>query len=885
MKVQNPSRWSLKLLKWFCPDKLYEGIEGDLLEQFDEEVKTLGLRRARRKFSWSVIRFIHPSILLRNRVKKFKYIHMGMYRSHLLVAFRSMKRYKFYSFINIFGLALAVAFVFLSFLFVNKELRYDRFHENQSIYRLISQVRNAKTQETEFAGRQSAVLSIPLAPDLAAGTPSITRYSRIASNSGTVLRKQTPYQETLHFVDVDFFSMFSFPILSGGADALDKPNSVVLSSEKATKYFGASDPIGQTLEILLNDSSQLFLVTAVVDSKSEQSSIQFDMLVPFETFKVVAPGSMTSYNTASVEAYVVFENPDVANGISPVLTSAIDKLNKDDDTILEIGIQPMTDIHLEPEISGNAVNMNPQKLYIISALAFLVLLVAIINFITLSTSHSLKRLKEMGLRKTLGAFKGQIQRQLIVESFFVSFLAGLLGMGLAYLATPYFNQLLEISLVFQVELISMAFVFFIALLIALVSGAIQAFILIKHKPVDALKGIGVAAKKDSLLNQALLVLQFALSITLIIGTLVIRSQMNYIQNKDIGYDKERLVEIGMQSSPDIVASQNLLNRFRQELQKDARILAVSASMNSFQEPWTQFGIRQEDESVEQVYFNKIDGDYVETMGIELTRGVDFESNSSNVNKILVNEALVKHFGWEDPLSEQIPGKNYSSNHQIIGVFKDFHFSTLHNKIEPLALSVHKEAILGGVTGLSTYVWPINMYTIVLRVGSGDLGSILQFVESKWEEVNPEQPFVYSFVDDVLAKNYEEEVRWQKVIDSASIFSIIIAWLGLLGLTRLSVQKRVKEIGIRKVLGSSVASVATLLSRKFLLLIVISNLIAWPVAWVLAEKWLEDFTYRTTIGASLFLLSGLAVLLVALASVGYQSLRAANSNPVDSLKCE
>ncbi|MEP5610962.1 MAG: FtsX-like permease family protein [Cyclobacteriaceae bacterium] len=883
--MQTPSRWSSKLLKWFCPDKLYEGIEGDLLEQFEKDAQSGGLRAARRRFSWSVIRFFHPSILLRNKFKQLNNAGMGMYKSHLLVAYRSMMKHKFYSFINIFGLAMAVAFVFLSFLFVNKELGYDQFHENDSIYRLFSQVRNATTEETEFSGRRSAIVSIPLASDMAGQTPSISMYSRVASNSGTVLQDQTPYQETIHFVDPDFLSMFSFPILSGSSNALDNPNTVVLSQESARKFFGSTDPMGKTLEITFNDSSQLFLVTGLVDNLAEQSSINFDLLVPFETFATVAGRSMNSYRTASIEAYVIFENPDVSKGLSPVLTSAVSKFTSDDDTILEIGIQPMTDVHLQPEIGGNAGTVNPKKLYTMSLLAFLVLMVAIINFITLSTSHSLKRLREMGLRKTLGAFKGQMRGQLILESFFVSFLAGLLGMGLAYLVTPYFNQLLEMSLVFAIDLISVAFVFAIALLIASVSGAIQSLVLIKYKAVDALKGTNVAVKKDSLLNQSLLVLQFALSITLIIGTLVIRAQMNFIQNKDLGYDKERLVEIGMQSPSDIASSQNLLNRFRQELEKDTRILSVSASMNSFREPWTQFGIRQVDETVEQVFFNKIDGKYVKTMGIELTRGVDFDANSSNKSKVLVNEALVKHFGWEDPLSEQIPGKNYTSNHQIIGVFKDFHFSTLHDKIEPLALSVEGGAIREGVTGLSTYVWPINLYTAVLRLGPGDLQGILHFVETSWGEVNPTQPFVYSFVDDVLAKNYEEEMRWQKVIDSASIFSIAIAWLGLLGLTKLSVQKRVKEIGIRKVLGSTVTDITSLLSKKFLLLIVISNAIAWPAAWLLSEKWLQDFTYRITISPIPFLLGGLGVLVVALASVGYQSLRAASSNPVDSLKCE
>ncbi len=883
MDDQNPSSWVMKLLKWFCPEELYEGIIGDFMEQFDEEVKSLGLGRARRRFNRNVFRLLHPTILLRNKIKQFNYLPMGMYKSHFLVAYRSMMKHRFYSFINIFGLAMAVAFVFLSFLFINQELRYDAFHTNKSIYRLYSQIR--ATEDQKILSDASAIISIPLVPDLASQVPSIASHSRLASNSATVLLGDTPYDESVHFVDKDFLSMFSFPIVHGLHNALEDPNSVVISTEHAIKYFGETDAIGKSIEITLNDSTRTYLVKGVVENMEQVSSIPFNILVPFETFRmVVSERAMTTYNTASIEGYVVFENTDVTRGISPLLSSAIEKETSDDHSFLEVGIQNMSDIHLDPDVIGNAKYTDPQKLYIIGGLAMLVLLVAMINYITLSTSHTLKRMKEVGLRKTLGAFKSQIRVQLIIESFSLSILAGAIGVGLAFVITPYFSQLLDLQLSFALDWIALAFIVLLALAIALISGSIQSILIIKHKLVDALKGT-IVLRKDSLLNQSLLVLQFSLSIMLIIGTLVVRTQMNYIQSKDLGYEQERLLEISMQNPADITSANNLLNRLRLELEKDARILGVSGSMNSFREPWTQFGFRQQDESVERVYFNKVEENYVKTMGIELVQGVDFDQNSENKGKILVNESLVKYFGWEDPLSEQIPGKYFTSSHQIIGVVKDFHYSTLHNKIEPLAISVDNEAILEGVTGLSTWVWPINMYTIELRVGPGDLGEIMNVVEAGWEVANPNQPFVYSFVDDVLAKNYEEESRWQKVTDSASAFSIIIAWLGLIGLTKLSMQKREKEIGIRKVLGSTVTNITTLLSRKFLILIIIANVVAWPLAWILSEKWLEDFTYRISLGPSLFLIGGVGVLLVALASVGYQSLRAAVSNPVDSLKCE
>ncbi len=885
MSNQSPASWAMTLLKWICPKKLQEGIVGDLLEQFEEEITTAGRARANKRFIWNVLRLLHPSILLRNQVKKLKYINMRMFRSHFLVAYRSMMKYKLYSFINVFGLSTGAWSVCVIFLFVNQRLSVDSFHENTSIYRIYSQFRNAEAEGTEYASERSAIISVPLTPELARQTPSITKFTRVASNSGTVVQNQTPYEEIVHFVDKDFLSIFSFPIISGSENSLNNPNTIVLSSEHATKYFGDVDPIGKTLELTLNDSTQIYEVTGVVMNMKHRASLQFDILVPFETFRLVAGNTMTSYTYSSIEGYVVFENPDVLKGISPVLTSAIARESENDARVQEIGIQPLSEIHIETDIEGNAEDTDLQKLRIVSALGSLILLVAIINFITLSTSHTLKRLREVGLRKTLGAFKTQIGIQFITESFFVSALAGMIGLAMAYWTAPYFSQVFQVPFVFVLDSSAIIFVLLLITFIALVSGGIQSILLTRYKPVDAIRGTNMVMRKDSILNQSLVVLQFTLSTMLIIGTLVMKTQMEYIQNKDLGYDKERLLEIGMQSPSDITASNNLLNRFRLELDKDPRILSVSAAMNSFKEPWTRFEIRQEDDTEEEIYFNKVDEKYVKTMGMKIVRGADFEENSSNSTKILVNEAMVRHFEWEDPLSEQIPGVNYSSNHQIIGVVKDFHYGTLHEEIEPLVLSVDADAIIGGVTGLATYVWPINMYTIVLRIGPGDLGQVLAHIEDTWTESNPGQPFVYSFVDDVLAKNYTEEARWQKMIDLGSIFSLLIAWLGLLGLTKLSVQKRVKEIGIRKVLGSSVSGISKMLSRKFLLLLVLSNVIAWPLAWLVTQRWLEQFAYRITVGPLIFLAGGIGVLLVALSSVGYQSFKAAASNPVDALKCE
>ena len=883
---KRPPGWAIRFLEWFCPDELLEGILGDILEQYEEDAQVFASRKAKRKFVWNVLRFFHPAILFRNHLS-VNLIHMGMLKSHLLVAFRSMKKYKFYTAINILGLSFAIGFVFLSFLFIQKEMAVDQFHsQKDSIYRLYHKITNVETGE---ASNISAVTAIPLAKDLSADIPAIRQFTRHGSSSGTVRTNNTPFAELITFVDTGFLKMFDFPLLKGDINtALNQPNSVILTKENAIKFFGDSNPIGQSLLIDLGDTTLNAQVSGLIDARQDQSSIPFGILLPFEQFKAVIPSHMfTSYQVSLVENYILFDQDLPENEIEAQLTAAIQKYAPPKERRTELGVQPLSKIHLEDEVIGNAQYTSPQKLYIMIALALLVLIIATINFITLSTSHGLNRMKEMGLRKTLGALKRQLSGQLIIEAIFISLIASFFGLLIANLLTPTFASLVESSVQFSLDLPNILFLLSITLLIGLIAGFFQAIVLVKYKASQTLKGNFKLSGSKSWFNQSLVVVQFSLSVLLIIGAICIWNQMRYIQTKDLGFDQEKLLEISMENPSDPETAKLLLDRFRTESKKDHRILSVGASMNNSREPWTELKIEQQDGTQEAIYFNQVDPAYLETLEIELLSGAGFrESTSSESNGILVNEALVRHFGWEDPLSQQIPGKNLTEGHQILGVIKDFHFSSLHQGIEPLVLALDaNNTIASGITGLSTYVWPPNLYQLEVRIGDGEVKPIIDHLKEVWNRVNPNKEFVYHFVDEVLEAKYAEEKRWAKIINLGSFFAIGIAWLGLLGLMQLSVQKRTKEIGIRKVLGSSTTNVILLLSKKFLLLVAIGIIIAWPIGWLVISRWLQSFTYRIDLNPLWFIVAGLGVLLITFSSVGLQSLRAARSNPVEALRFE
>lgn len=880
-----PPKWSLAFLEWFCPDELLEGILGDLLEQLEADALQMSPRRARWAFRWNVIRLFHPSMLLRNHLN-LRIVNMGMFKSHLLVAGRNMRKQKFFSAINILGLSCAIAFVFLTFLFIRSERAFDQFHEQKaSIFRLSQNVINMETGQSR---QKSAVTAVPLARDLAAELPGIRRFSRFGSSSGTVYRADTPYDETMHFVDAGFLQMFDFPLREGTlAEALNEPTDLVISHEIAEKYFAGGPALGQSLEIGLNDTTITATVSGVVDARLQHSSLPFTFLLPIEQYKLlVSEETYQSYNYGLLENYIQLDPQATRATIEPQLSSAIEKYTPPDDVRVEYGLQPLTSIHLENEVTGNALYTSPQKLYFMLVLAVLVIGIAVINFITLSTSQALSRLKEIGVRKTLGALKGQLRRQLIMESFFVCLLSGLAGLGLARALAVPFGQLVDAPLPFTLGFTEVGFLLLLLLGIAGVTGRLQSAIIVRQHAYEALKRQVAFAGRRSWLNDGLIVLQFSISIMLIIGALSIRRQMQFVQHKDLGFDRERLLEISLGNTPDLATGRQLVDRFRELALQHPAIMQVSASMNNAREPWTKLIFDQNDGSKEAIFFNEVNENYLTTMGVELVAGSGFRPEARHDgNAILVNESLVRHFGWEHPLDEQIPGKAFTATHRIVGVVKDFHFSSLHHRIEPLIMALDVNAVASGITGLSTYVWPPNLYQLLVRIGPGELQPVLDQLRTEWQTLAPDKAFAYHFVDDVLEAQYAEELRWGRAMDWASIFAVGIAWLGLLSLMHLSVKKRTREIGIRKVLGSSTRGIISLLSQRFLLLVLLGSGVAWPVSWLLLQKWLQSFSYRIDPNPILFLLVGLGVLLLSLSSIGLQSLRAARANPVQALKFE
>ncbi len=884
-KEMDPPSWAVSFLHWFCPDELVEGIYGDLLEMYAEERANSDSRMAGRQFVLNAIRMFRPSIFLRNRFQ-LNIITMGMLKSHLLVALRTMKKHKFYSAINMIGLSLAIGFIFLVFLFVGNELAFDQFHSNKdSVYRVYRRLLNVETGQIE---NESAVTSVPLSRDLYEELASVEAFTRFGSNSAILRSGDLSYTEVVSFVDTGFLDMFDFPLLSGDrTSALDLPNAIILSKETAEKYFGKADPMNRIVTLEMGDSTAELMVTGIIDAKQNKSSLQFDLLVPFDKYAMDFPlDMMDSYQNSSIESYILMPSA-ISNAEKEMeLTKAIRRFASREDYKVELGIQPMSTLHLENEIVGNATYTNPLKVYILIGLALLVLLVAGINFITLSMGHAMNRVAEVGVRKVLGAMRGQLRRQFIIEALLMTVVSCLAGVLLARVSMPYFNEIVDSDVSFIMGFPEVRFVLLLMVIIGLISGVSQSMMLVRQDVSQALKGKITAFKKGDRFTHGLVVFQFALSIILIIVALGMHSQMRYIQNVELGFNKERLLEITMHSSSNKEAAGLLLNRFRDRAIDNKRIIAVSGAMNTFRSPWTSITIGQEDGTRESIYYNQIDPNYINTMGIELLEGKDFSHGvKGSANAILVNESLVDHFGWDDGIGKAIPGQNFEESPVITGVFKDYHFSSLHETIEPLILAIDEKTISRGITGISTYVWPPNLYQIIVRFGPGEIEPVIKHLENAWYAVNPDVEFVYHFVDEVIEAKYAEDKRWGKVTYLSSLFAIIVAWLGLLGLVRLTVDRKTREIGIRKVLGSTTEGVIALLSKKFLILIFIGNLIAWPIAWWLLDQWLQSFDYRITLHPLLFIASGAAVFVIVLASVSLQSLKAAMANPVESMRME
>jgi putative ABC transport system permease protein len=803
-----------------------------------------------------------------------------MLKNYLRIAQRYLLRYKTYTAINIVGLAVGVTCCILIMLFVRSEFSYDRWnHKAARTYRLWEKVKFPDQEIT------TAVTELPAGPTIAASFPAVEATSRVYVFNTLVKRGNTSFNEGITVVDSSLFRIFDFRLGQGDREhPFPGMRSVLLTPQLAQKYFGAQNPIGQPLELQLGDSLQLFTVGGIVQPAPEESSVKFGMLISFENEKsLFSPRMLTSWFNVFTETYILLKEgaraADVEKGFPAMMKQ---QLGKDYSGNVVQHLQPLTAIHLDTQVGGVYQPSNdPKYSYIIASIGVLILLVACINFITLSVGRSTTRAIEVGVRKALGAERRQLIAQFWGEALLLTVVSVGGGFVLALSLLPSFNQLIDRHLVFHPDILTMGFFTVLTIVIAAVAGSYPAFILSGFRPVEVLKGkLSMGNAKGGWLRKGLVVGQFLASIVLLIGTLLIHKQMDFLQSKDLGFNKNQLIIVPTNKGR--AAGYALAKLYMGELNKYPQVTASAVSTFSFAESgWASLGFSDQRKQYHTIQYNEVDHRFVEAMQIKMVQGRSFAANSATDtnNSILVNEALVKEYGLKDPV-----GKRFGVyTQQIVGVMKDFNYESLHTTVKPLVFSLKFDTIArqGTDVSLANETQP----RISIRMKGGNLQDNIQLLKKAWAAVAPRQEFQYRFLDQTIEKAYAQEQKSSAMVRIASGLSIFIACMGLFGLATLAVNRRTKELGVRKVLGAGTFRLVRLLSYDFIVLVIIAAVAAVPIsAWAI-HRWLADFAYRTEMSWWVFAGAGLAAVVIALATISAQTIRAANANPADSLRTE
>lgn len=803
-----------------------------------------------------------------------------MLKNYLLIAQRYLLRYKSYTAINVLGLAVGIACCVLIMLFVRSEFSYDRWNSKAArTYRLWQRV---KIQDQEFS---TAIMPLPAGPQVAANFPAVEASCRVYGYNSVVKSHNTTFNENITMVDTSFFRLFDLSLERGNRERpFPDPHTLLLTPALAKKYFGDRDALGQKMEVSVGDSLQLFTVAGIVQPAPEESSIRFGLMIPYTNEQAMfSPRMQTSWFNVFTETYVLLKDghraADVEQALPAFLQQQMGKYYTKDGVIIHL--QPLTAIHLDPSIpGGNQPTSDPKYSYILGTIGALILLVACINFITLSVGRSTTRAIEVGVRKALGAQRRQLIAQFWGEALLLTLLAMMLGFGIALALLDPFNTLIARHLQWQLDGWSIGFCFALTIVIAAVAGSYPAFILSGFRPVEVLKGKIGKTNNAGFFRKSLIVGQFAASIVLLIGTLAIGKQMNYLQGKDLGFNKEQVVIVP--TNLNRKAGYELARLYLRELDKYPQVAASSVSTFSFAEtPWVDLGFTDNKKQYHTIQYNEIDRRFVKAMQIQILQGRDLSGNNpaDTNNSILVNETLVKEFGLKDPVGQRFG----VFSQRIVGVMKDFNYESLHTKVRPVVMSLQYDTIARQTSDQSHANAPQPRISVRLR--AGDLAGNIELLKKAWTAVAPRKEFEYHFLDDRIAAAYEAEQKSASVVRIASALSIFIACMGLFGLATLTVSRRTKELGVRKVLGAGTFRLVRLLSKDFIALVGIAAVIAIPVAAWGMKAWLADFAYQTELSWWIFAVAGLAAVAIALVTISFQTIRAANANPADSLRTE
>jgi putative ABC transport system permease protein len=810
-----------------------------------------------------------------------------MFRNFLKVALRNLWKNKAFSAINIIGLSVGLAVCLLIVLYVKDELSYDKYNaQAENIYRIDADISFNGTQFT------SAASQAPIAPTLMKDFPQVVQYTRLR-NFGDILVKKDNQNIPNHnavFADSTFFQVFSIPMIEGNRlTALNEPNSIVIDETTARKYFNSTHVLGKTLYV---DNSVTCKITGVMADIPPQSHFHFSFIRPmhdtyhddqtdwlsnnYASFVLVRPGVTKASLQKAVDATI---NNYLVKQLDQFLHMNANDLKKSGNHFV-YPVMPLTDIHLHSNKSYEfEANGNITYVYIFSLIAIFILLIACVNFMNLSTARSANRAKEVGIRKVAGSLRSNLITQFLIESVLTSFLSLVLAIGIAALLLPLFNQLAGK----QMSVLTLFSTWLLPVLIALIivvgciAGSYPAFYLSSFEPVQVLKGSIAKGFKNSWLRSGLVVFQFFISISLIIGTIVIYNQLTYIQSREIGYNRDQVLVIN-----NTYALDKNIKTFRQDMLKISGVRSASITGSLPTETAHSQNGWFKDPTLDAKQVNiltdfYVDQNYIPTMSMQMAAGRNFSTNFlTDSNAVIVNETAAKLLGFKNPLNETLyRPSGYASNgafnskaFHIIGVVKDFNFSSMHDKVGPLIIELND-----------------NWGRVVVRINTKNIPALISEVEKKWNSMGPGQPFNYSFLDADFNKIYDAEQRTGKLFITFAVFAIFIACLGLFGLVTYAAEQRIKEIGVRKVLGASVGEIVAMISKDFIKLVLIAFVIAFPIAWWMMNEWLQSFAYRINISWWVFALAGTLTIAIALITVSFQAIKAAIANPVTSLRSE
>jgi ABC-type antimicrobial peptide transport system permease subunit len=799
-----------------------------------------------------------------------------MLKNYLKVAIRNIYKNKIYSFINVIGLAVGLAGFILITILIKNELSYDTFHkQSDRIYRVV------EIQNQDNIGKiKVAVTMGPLAKAMKDYFAGVENSARMVPSPPIFCKIGVKgfYEKDVSFADPSVFDVLTIPFIEGNQKtALVSPFSIVLTKSAANKYFGNEDPLGKTLTISGIFGTEDYNITGVIKDYPKNSNMSFTMLGSYSTMEHYVSW-IKQWNNNTLATFVLLKPGVSPEQIDRQFKAFIKQYIPPDpqtgkQSDLQMYLQPIKDLHLYSSDIVYQTYRNNQgsisTVYIFSAIAFFILLIACINFMNLATARSAKRIKEIGLRKVMGSDRKSLVYQFIGEAILISFFALLISIILVEVMLPYFKDIFDgrIIMSFQNNSIFLLELVGITLFVGIVSGIYPALFLSRFQPAESLKGSLSTKFKGAYLRKVLVISQFAIAIILFICTGIVSNQMSYIKNKDLGFNKEHVLYLPIRSKD----TREKINLLKTELSKNSDIVNVAATSGLFgasgsEGTETVAGTNGQVRMMMRRSF--VDYDYLKTMQMDIVKGRNFSlsHSSDSTSAVIINEAAARKFGWANPVGKQFEG---TPNKTVIGVVKDFNFFSLHSKIGPLIMSIN----------------PDQFYYLMIRVKPENLPATISFINKTWAGVVPDKPFDYSFLDQHFNEIYKNDERTGQMFGFFSTLAILIACLGLFGLAAYTGEQRIKEIGVRKVLGASVTNIVFLISKDFIKLVIISGIIAVPISYFAMNSWLQDFAYRVKIGPVIFILAISLAFLIAFITISSQALKAATSNPVKAIKYE